>query len=93
MRLVFRGVTITLAALSLTASALAAPVETVLHSFTGGSDGSIPSAGLIADKQGALYGTTEFGGNAESRGSGTVFEVTLCPEQRRTDDHDGCRAP
>ncbi len=39
--------------------ALAAPVETVLHSFTGGpSDGSEPHAGLIADGSGNLYGTT-----------------------------------
>ena len=32
--------------------------ETVLYNFKGGSDGSYPTAGLIADEQGALYGTT-----------------------------------
>jgi uncharacterized repeat protein (TIGR03803 family) len=45
----------------------------VLHSFTGGSDGANPYASLIADKQGALYGTTHVGG---SSGSGTVFKLT-----------------
>src|SRR5580700_4649217 len=31
--------------------------QTVLHSFTGGSDGRGPVAGLIMDKKGNLYGT------------------------------------
>jgi uncharacterized repeat protein (TIGR03803 family) len=45
--------------------------ETVLHSFTGGSDGAYPQAGLVM-KSGNLYGTTYYGGGA---GAGTVFEV------------------
>jgi uncharacterized repeat protein (TIGR03803 family) len=36
--------------------------ETVLYSFTGGSDGLAPLAGLIADAAGNLYGTTEISG-------------------------------
>ena len=48
-------------------------VETVLYSFLGGSDGSYPPAGLIADKEGALYGTTEVGGSGNN---GTVFKLT-----------------
>src|SRR5262249_8604631 len=32
--------------------------ETVLYSFTGGSDGGLPEAGVIADPAGNLYGTT-----------------------------------
>src|SRR5437667_354562 len=38
--------------------------ETVLHTFTGGSDGLIPAAGLIRDSNGNLYSTTYKGGAA-----------------------------
>jgi uncharacterized repeat protein (TIGR03803 family) len=67
--------------------------ETVLYSFKGGSDGQEPSAGLIADNQGALYGTTIGGGitcnpSSPRSGCGTVFKLTLCPE--KNGDHDGC---
>jgi uncharacterized repeat protein (TIGR03803 family) len=55
-------------------SALAAPMETVLYPFSGGSDGIYPTAGLIADSQGNLYGTTAFGGGTSN--AGTVFELT-----------------
>jgi uncharacterized repeat protein (TIGR03803 family) len=47
--------------------------ETVLYSFKGGSDGTNPQAGLIIEKNGALYGTTVIGG---SKNSGTVFKLT-----------------
>jgi len=52
--------------------------ETVLHSFTGGSDGANPQANLIADNQGALYGTTVSGGMASGSlgNAGTVFKLT-----------------
>lgn len=43
----------------------------VIHSFTGGSDGASPEAGLSIDRAGHLYGTTAFGG----AGFGTVFEL------------------
>jgi hypothetical protein len=43
----------------------------VLHSFTGGSDGGVPYAGLVGDSAGDLYGTTPQGG----RGGGVVFRV------------------
>ena len=46
---------------------------TVLYSFTGGSDGAYPEAGVIADMAGNLYGTT-YGGGAG--GQGTVFQLT-----------------
>jgi uncharacterized repeat protein (TIGR03803 family) len=51
--------------------------ETVLYRFTGG-DGANPTAGLIADASGNLYGTTELGGGANgcSGGCGTVFKLT-----------------
>ena len=47
--------------------------ESILHSFSGGSDGANPYAGLIFDNKGALYGTTSAGGY---NGSGTVFKLT-----------------
>ncbi|MGA3088242.1 MAG: choice-of-anchor tandem repeat GloVer-containing protein [Terriglobales bacterium] len=47
--------------------------ETVLYNFSGGQDGKYPSAGLIEDAQGNLYGTTMEGG---AYGFGVVFEVT-----------------
>ena len=46
--------------------------ETVLYSFTGGSDGAAPSFGLIRDTAGNLYGTTGVGG---ANDVGTVYEV------------------
>ncbi len=51
--------------------------ETVLHSFSGGSDGSVPNGGLIADSSGNLYGTTEEGGTGcLGNGCGTVFKLS-----------------
>ena len=47
--------------------------ERVLYSFKGGSDGDHPQAGLTADSQGALYGTTQYGGASDM---GTVFRLT-----------------
>ena len=51
---------------------------TVLYSFTGGTDGGYPMAGLIRDTQGNLYGTTESAGDlscGNNAGCGVVFEV------------------
>jgi len=50
----------------------AAWTETVLHTFTGGADGSHPNAGLIIDGAGNFYGTTNAGG---AFNYGTVFEL------------------
>jgi len=44
---------------------------TTLYSFTNGSDGALPFAGLILSGK-TLYGTAEAGGNS---GAGTVFAV------------------
>jgi uncharacterized repeat protein (TIGR03803 family) len=49
--------------------------ETVLYSFTGQTDGSLPYANLILDPLGDLYGTTPFGGDPSCR-CGTVFLFT-----------------
>ena len=58
---------------------------TVLHSFTGGSDGSHPYAGLIRDAAGHMYGTTYDGGiqlEACSMGCGVVFEIDLTGREK-----------
>jgi uncharacterized repeat protein (TIGR03803 family) len=46
----------------------------VLHTFQGGADGQSPTAGLMMDPSGNLYGTTAALG---PDGGGTVFELTL----------------
>jgi uncharacterized repeat protein (TIGR03803 family) len=49
--------------------------ETVLHSFSGGSDGSFPGD-LLRDSLGNLYGLAAGGGNAACQdGCGTVFKI------------------
>lgn len=51
--------------------------ESAIYSFTGGSDGEDPLAGLTIDAMGNLYGTTHFGGVAGSSDCcGTVFELS-----------------
>lgn len=54
--------------------------ETIVHSFTGGSDGSMPSSGVSFDSAGNLYGTTSAGGYPSgicgSLGCGVVYEFT-----------------
>ena len=52
--------------------------ESILHSFTGDSDGANPNAGLVFDSAGALYGTTANGGSTgcAGNGCGTVFKLT-----------------
>jgi len=47
--------------------------ESVLYSFTGGSDGANPYGGLIFDPSGNLYGTSFYGG---ASGVGVVYKLT-----------------
>jgi len=47
----------------------------VLHHFSGGTDGSNPSVGLVCGSNGTLYGTTQYGGNTNRSGYGTVFRL------------------
>ncbi len=47
-------------------------IESVLYNFTGSPDSSQPLSGLLADKHGALYGTSETGGTYND---GAVFKL------------------
>src|SRR5271166_975480 len=59
-----------------------APAQTftVLHAFTGASDGATPFGGLTLDQAGNVYGTASAGGftgnNCTAAGCGTVFKLT-----------------
>jgi uncharacterized repeat protein (TIGR03803 family) len=51
---------------------------TVLHSFTGGTDGAGPVAGLVMDSSGNLYGDSSEGGDLSCGpgfGCGVVFKI------------------
>lgn len=52
--------------------------ETILYNFQGGADGRDPSAVLVEDSKGDLFGTTQFGGSGPClfSGCGVIFEVT-----------------
>src|SRR5271166_3106637 len=65
------------------ATALAgAQQEGVLYRFKTGTSGALPAAGLVADKDGNLFGTTAVGGDLSCEisnlypGCGTVFELS-----------------
>ena len=54
---------------------------TVLHSFFGTTDGAYPSAGVVRDSKGNLYGTIAGGGSLagycnDAGGCGTIFKLT-----------------
>jgi uncharacterized repeat protein (TIGR03803 family) len=53
--------------------------ESILYSFTGGTDGGQPMGGVVRDAQGNLYGTTYYGGNPgcppDELGCGVVFKL------------------
>ena len=46
--------------------------QTVIHTFTGGNDGSGPGSPVAIDKQGNVYGTTPTGG---ANGMGVVYQL------------------
>ena len=62
----------------LTSAASAQWNERVLYSFQGGTDGALPSGGLIHDKLGNLYGMTAEGGapSCPPGWCGTVYELS-----------------
>jgi uncharacterized repeat protein (TIGR03803 family) len=74
-KIISLGLTLSLLALTgfMTATLASAQSETVLHSFddmTG--DGELPTAGLVSDASGNLYGTANNGGTHQI---GAVFEL------------------
>ncbi len=54
--------------------------ETLLHSFSGGSDGAHPLSTLLLDSQGNLYGTAQAGGNGQCGGTGCGVVFELMPQ-------------
>jgi uncharacterized repeat protein (TIGR03803 family) len=68
----------------LTRSAGGQWTESILHRFAGGLDGWLPNAGVIFDRAGNLYGTTELGGGDTCPyqfgggfyGCGTIYQLT-----------------
>jgi uncharacterized repeat protein (TIGR03803 family) len=57
--------------------------ETVLHRFTGGSDGTAPYSGL-ANVSGTLYGSTSHGGGSSCFGFGCGIVFTITPSGMET---------
>jgi uncharacterized repeat protein (TIGR03803 family) len=50
--------------------------KNILYSFTGGSDGGLPVAGVVFDSAGNIYGTTSQGGNSSCYGGcGVVYKL------------------
>jgi uncharacterized repeat protein (TIGR03803 family) len=49
--------------------------ESVLYSFSGGKDGSNPTAGVVIANTGKLYGTAQHGGNGFPKFGGVIFEL------------------
>jgi uncharacterized repeat protein (TIGR03803 family) len=68
------------AAISMMLAAFTVPAQaqtyTVLYSLTGGADGGLPTAAVVRDAAGNLYGTTEKGGDMSCPfGCGVVFKL------------------
>jgi uncharacterized repeat protein (TIGR03803 family) len=59
----------------LTPSAHGTWKETIIWDFQGGSGGFEPNAGVVMDKSGNLYGTTDYGGN----GCGVIYKLAPKP--------------
>lgn len=55
-----------------------AVTETVLHTFTGGSDGAVPASAELTELNGTLYGITRDGGGTGcgGNGCGTIFKLS-----------------
>ena len=49
--------------------------ETVLYTFTGGTDGSLPLGGVVFDENGNIFGTSSNGGDPTCQ-CGVVYKLT-----------------
>ncbi|MFZ3340280.1 MAG: choice-of-anchor tandem repeat GloVer-containing protein [Terriglobales bacterium] len=58
--------------------------ETILYSFTGGSDGGGPIGGVTLDSNGNVYGTTNVGGGSQNCGGGCGVVFELSPGKKKT---------
>jgi uncharacterized repeat protein (TIGR03803 family) len=71
-----------MSALGVAAAAHDAPMEKVVYSFGGGSDGGIPYAGLTYH-HGAYYGATDIGGGSGCGGVGCGYVYSLAAPAKR----------
>jgi hypothetical protein len=62
---------------SLTSEGKAGWKHVIIHTFEGGSDGAEPYGNLVFDTEGNAYGSTPYGGTANS---GDIFELYPSPE-------------
>jgi uncharacterized repeat protein (TIGR03803 family) len=65
--------------------------RTTLHQFSGASDGAHPSAGLVMDSQGNIYGTTYQGIGKTQHG--TVFKFSTARPRKLTTLHNFAGPP
>jgi len=65
-------------ALTITTSPVQAQTFSLVHTFTGESDGGSPLSGLIIDSAGNLYGTASYGGGG---GYGVVLKLNVNGEE------------
>jgi uncharacterized repeat protein (TIGR03803 family) len=72
-----RRTCVVLALTAILVSSAWAGTESVIYSFTGGSDGANPATNLTFDSAGNAYGTTAAGGDF---GLGTVFKLSPNPD-------------
>lgn len=71
--------------------------HSVLHAFTGGSDGQFPYSGVVRDATGNLYGATGYGGGSAStectslefKGCGVVYKIDTSGQESVLHAFDG----